>query len=68
MHSGGGWQRQINAWLQREIALAESTQTGLAGAPEELEDAGPIPDPLLQFRRSITALLPAIPTLPERSL
>jgi TetR/AcrR family transcriptional repressor of bet genes len=66
VHAAGGWQRQINAWLQREIALAESTQTGLAGAPEELEDAGPIPDPLLQFRRSITALLPAIPTLPER--
>jgi TetR/AcrR family transcriptional repressor of bet genes len=68
VHAGGGWQRQINAWLQREIALAESTQTGLAGAPEEFEDAGPIPDPLLQFRRSITALLPAIPTLPERLL
>jgi len=68
VHAGGGWQRQINAWLQREIALAESTQTGLAGAPEELEDAGPIPDLLLQFRRSITALLPAIPTLPERAL
>jgi TetR/AcrR family transcriptional regulator, transcriptional repressor of bet genes len=67
VHAAGGWQRQINAWLQREIALAESTQTGLAGAPEELGDAGPIPDPLLQFRRSITALLPAIPTLPERS-
>ena len=62
------WQRQINAWLQREIALAESTQTGLAGAPEEIEDPGPIADALLQFRRSITALLPAIPTLPERSL
>ncbi len=62
-----GWQRQINAWLQREIALAESTQTGLSGAPEEIEDAGPIPEALLQFRRSITALLPAIPTLPERS-
>jgi TetR/AcrR family transcriptional repressor of bet genes len=68
VHAGGAWQRQINAWLQREIALAESTQTGLAGAPEELEDAGPIPVPLLQFRRSITALLPAIPTLPERLL
>jgi TetR/AcrR family transcriptional repressor of bet genes len=64
----GGWQRQINAWLQGEIALAESTQTGLAGAPEELEDAGLIPEALLQFRRSITALLPAIPTLPERAL
>jgi TetR/AcrR family transcriptional repressor of bet genes len=63
-----GWQRQINAWLQREIALAESTQTGLSGPPEEIEDAGPIPDALLQFRRSVTALLPAIPTLPERSL
>jgi TetR/AcrR family transcriptional repressor of bet genes len=62
-----GWQRQINAWLQREIALAESTQTGLTGGPEENEDAGSIPDALLQFRRSITALLPAIPTLPERS-
>jgi TetR/AcrR family transcriptional repressor of bet genes len=67
-HAAGGWQRQINAWLQREIALAESTQTGLSGASEEIEDAGPIPEPLLQFRRSITALLPAIPTLPERPL
>lgn len=66
--AAGGWQRQINAWLQREIALAESTQTGLAGAPDEFEDAGPIPEPLWQFRRSITALLPDIPTLPERSL
>ena len=66
--AAGGWQRQINAWLQGEIALAESTQTGLAGAPEELEDTGPIADALLQFRRSITALLPAIPTLPERAL
>jgi len=61
-----GWQRQVNAWLQQEIALAESTQTGLAVASDELEDSAPIPAPLVQFRRSITALLPAIPTLPER--
>ena len=67
-HAAGGWQRQINAWLQQEIALAESTQTGLAGAPDELEDSGPIAGPLAQFRQLITALLPAIPTLPERSL
>jgi len=65
---GGGWQRQVNAWLQQEIALAESTQTGLAGAPDELEDSGPIAGPLAQFRQSITALLPAIPALPERAL
>ena len=67
-HAVSGWQRQVNAWLQQEIALAESTQTGLAGAPDELEDSGPIPGPLAQFRQSITALLPAIPTLPERAL
>ncbi len=67
-HAPAGWQRQINAWLQQEIALAESTQTGLAGAPDELEDSGPIAGPLAQFRQLITALLPAIPTLPERSL
>jgi TetR/AcrR family transcriptional repressor of bet genes len=62
----GGWQRLINAWLQQEIALAESTQTGLAGAPDEFEDRVPIAGALAQFRQSITALLPAIPTLPER--
>jgi hypothetical protein len=61
-----GWQRQANGWLQQEIALAESTQTGLAGAPDELEDNVPIAEPLAQFRQSITALLPSIPTLPER--
>jgi hypothetical protein len=62
-----GWQRQVNAWLQQEIALAESTQTGLAGTADELEDIAPIAAPLATFRRSITALLPAIPTLPQRS-
>jgi TetR/AcrR family transcriptional regulator, transcriptional repressor of bet genes len=61
-----GWQRQVDAWLQREIALAESTQTGLAGAADELDDRAPIGAPLAQFRQSITALLPAIPTLPGR--
>jgi TetR/AcrR family transcriptional repressor of bet genes len=61
-----GWQRQVNAWLQQEIALAESTQTGLAGATDEVEDSVSITEPLAQFRLSITALLPAIPTLPER--
>jgi hypothetical protein len=63
-----GWQRQVNAWLQQEIALAESTQTGLAGAADEFEDSVAISAPLAQFRQSITALLPAIPTLPERAL
>jgi hypothetical protein len=63
----GNWQRQVNAWLQQEIALAESTQTGLAGATDEFEDSGPIAASLAQFRQSITALLPAIPTLPERA-
>jgi hypothetical protein len=63
----GGWQRQINAWLQQEIALAESTQTGLAGAPDETADVMPVSGALAQFRLSITALLPAIPTLPEHA-
>ncbi len=61
-----GWQRLLNAWLQQEIALAESTQTGLAGAADEFDDGAPGTGPLAQFRQSITALLPAIPTLPER--
>jgi TetR/AcrR family transcriptional regulator, transcriptional repressor of bet genes len=61
-----GWHRQVNAWLQQEIALAESTQTGLAGVADEFEDSAPISGPLAQFRQSITPLLPAIPTLPER--
>jgi TetR/AcrR family transcriptional repressor of bet genes len=64
----GSWQQQVNAWLQQEIALAESTQTGLAGAADELEDSGPIAGPVAQFRQSITALLPAIPTLPGRAV
>jgi len=63
-----GWQRQVNAWLQQEIALAESTQTGLAAAADEFEDSAPTAGPLAQFRQSVTALLPAIPTLPERPL
>ena len=62
-----GWQHQVNAWLQQEIALAESTQTGLAGAAEEFADSVPIGAPLAQFRQSIITLLPAIPTLPERA-
>ncbi|MFI4868626.1 MAG: TetR family transcriptional regulator C-terminal domain-containing protein [Steroidobacterales bacterium] len=62
----GGWQRQVNRWLQQEIALAESTQTGLAGAFAEFEDSGPISAPLARFRQSITALLLGIPALPER--
>ena len=62
------WQRQVNHWLQQEVALAESTQTGLAGASDEFEDSGPVSATLAQFRQSVTALLPAIPTLPERSL
>lgn len=65
----GGWQRHVNGWLQQEIALAESTQTGLSGASsEELGDGGPVTGPLAQFRQSVTALLPAIPTPPEPSL
>jgi TetR/AcrR family transcriptional repressor of bet genes len=63
-----GWQRQLNVWLQQELALAESTQTGLATAADEFEDSVPIAAPLAQFRQSVTALLPAIPTLPERPL
>ncbi len=62
-----GWQRQVDAWLQQEIALAESTQTGLAGAAEELEVGTPINAALSRFRQSISALLPAIPTLPEHA-
>jgi TetR/AcrR family transcriptional repressor of bet genes len=57
--SGRGNQRQrrASAWLKGQIALAESTQAGLAEAADEITDRGPVTPALAQFRDSITALL-----------
>ncbi|MBV9345363.1 MAG: TetR family transcriptional regulator C-terminal domain-containing protein [Gammaproteobacteria bacterium] len=53
------WQRRLDHWLRSELALATSTQAGLlSGAPAE--EAGPVGSALVEFRRSIAALLRAV--------
>ena len=57
-------QRRPAQWLREQIALAESTQAGLQGAPDGVLDEGPIAPALAQFRAQIASLLRALP--PER--
>ncbi|HEX6509179.1 MAG TPA: TetR family transcriptional regulator C-terminal domain-containing protein, partial [Chloroflexota bacterium] len=45
-------------WLRQDIEVAESTQAGLAAGIEEADDTGPLSPQLVDFRRTITALLP----------
>jgi TetR/AcrR family transcriptional repressor of bet genes len=50
------------AWLQQDIEVAESTQAGLAAGIDEADSTGPMSAQLIEFRRSIAALLaPARP-------
>ncbi len=58
-------QRRPSAWLKGQIALAESTQAGLAGTTDVLGEGGPIAPALARFRAQIAALLHALP--PEGS-
>jgi TetR/AcrR family transcriptional repressor of bet genes len=53
------WPRRATTWLKAQIALAESTQAGLAGAADESAESGPASAALTQFRDSIAALLRA---------
>jgi hypothetical protein len=57
----GAWQRRVAAWLDAQIELAESTQTGLLTAAEESVESGPVAPALAQFRAPIAALLHALP-------
>ncbi len=54
--------------LRQQVELAESTQTGLAGALEEPLESGPVAPALLEFRAGIAALLTALPPSDARSL
>jgi TetR/AcrR family transcriptional repressor of bet genes len=46
--------------LERQIALAESTQQGLSGPLSQAEEGAIVPPALAQFRRSIATLLPLV--------
>jgi TetR/AcrR family transcriptional regulator, transcriptional repressor of bet genes len=55
------WQRRMGRWLRAQIALAESTQAGLAAGAEEPAEAGPVAPALAQFRAAVATLLLALP-------
>jgi phenylpropionate dioxygenase-like ring-hydroxylating dioxygenase large terminal subunit/AcrR family transcriptional regulator len=46
------------AWLQQDIEVAESMQTGLAAGIDAADEVGPVSVELAQFRRTIMVLLP----------
>jgi TetR/AcrR family transcriptional repressor of bet genes len=48
------------AWLQQDIEVAESTQTGLAAGAGEADDAAPVSPALAEFRRSVLTLMPVL--------
>jgi AcrR family transcriptional regulator/nitrite reductase/ring-hydroxylating ferredoxin subunit len=48
------------AWLQQDIEVAESTQTGLAAGAGEADDAAPVSPALAEFRRSVVTLMPGL--------
>ena len=48
-----GWRREIDGWLAAQVAVAESTQSGLVGAAAEPGDPGPITPALAQFREAL---------------
>lgn len=53
------WQRRRAHWLQEQLALAASTQSGLLSGAASA-DAGPVGPQLAEFRRAVAALLGAI--------
>lgn len=46
------------AWLQQDIEVAESMQTGLSAGIDVADDVGPVSVELAEFRRTIMVLLP----------
>jgi hypothetical protein len=48
----------LDGWLTQQIELAESTQTGLAAAGDDIAETGPVSAALAEFRGSIAVLLP----------
>lgn len=58
------WLRRAGTWLRAQIELAESTQSGLAGAADDSADEEPAPAALAEFREAIVQLLRA-PLAPQ---
>ncbi len=50
-------QRLIRRWLEQDVALAASIQSGLKTTDEEATEAGPVPPALVAFRQSVFSLL-----------
>jgi TetR/AcrR family transcriptional regulator, transcriptional repressor of bet genes len=50
--------QKLDTWIAQQIELAESTQTGLAAAGEDITENGPVSAALAEFRGSIAVLLP----------
>jgi hypothetical protein len=58
--------RQIDNWVAQQIELAESTQTGLAAAGDDVTETGPVTPALAEFRRAIAELLPHVGSAPHK--
>jgi hypothetical protein len=50
--------QKLDTWIAQQIELAESTQTGLAAAGDDITENGPVSAALAEFRGSIAVLLP----------
>ena len=57
-----GGDPRLDKWIAQQIALAESTQTGLTGSGAEFAENGPVSAALAEFRGSIAVLLPHLGT------
>jgi TetR/AcrR family transcriptional regulator, transcriptional repressor of bet genes len=64
--AGPDGRRQIDTWVAQQIELAESTQTGLAAAGDDVTETGPVTPALAEFRRSIAELLPHVGAAPHK--
>jgi TetR/AcrR family transcriptional regulator, transcriptional repressor of bet genes len=60
--AGEDVRRQLDTWVAQQIELAESTQTGLATAGDDVAENGPVSAALAEFRGSIAVLLPHLGT------
>jgi TetR/AcrR family transcriptional repressor of bet genes len=65
--AGRDGRRQFDTWVAQQIELAESTQTGLAAAGEDVAETGPVTAALAEFRRSIADLLPHVGAAPQKA-
>ena len=60
--AGRAVSERLDTWVAQQIELAESTQTGLAAAGDDLIENGPVSAALAEFRGSIAVLLPHLGT------